>query len=444
MVKELFLNHIRQHNLLKPHEHVLLTVSGGLDSMVMLHLFVTTGFKVSVAHCNFQLRGAESDGDEQFVSDSCQHLEVPFYTRRFDTNNYATQKGVSIQMAARELRYAWFNELTGSKGIEVIATAHHLNDSIETTLLNLISGRGIDGLTGIAVKNGNIIRPLLFATRAQIETYAVDHSIVWREDSSNQHDHYKRNFIRHQIIPRLKQLNPALEDSIQRSMLKNAAAGELALQGISSFRDRYVNNSHQRMAISKAGMAVFQYPQAVLYELVRGQGFTLEQCEQAIAALHGQSGKQFLTPTHQMTIDREEMIITAVSHHFLPDQVHIDEHQSKSTLGGWSMELVSSADCTITTATHHVSLDAGKIQFPLTWRPWHEGDYFVPLGMTNRKKVSDFLIDTKIALSDKAGVTVVVSKGEIIWVVGHRISHHFRITASTRRVLRLKVEPYFV
>ena len=441
-MQEVFLQHLEQNKWAGPHQRILLTVSGGLDSMVMLHLFASAGFRVSVAHCNFQLRADESDSDEQFVAVECKQLQIPFYSKRFATNNYATEKGISTQMAARDLRYAWFNELAEQEKFDFIATAHHLNDAVETTLLNLISGRGLDGFTGIPATNGRIIRPLLFATRTDIENYAADYSIAWREDSSNQSDDYKRNFIRHQVIPQLKQLNPGLEESISRSIRKNKGILELKKQGLVSLEAHYLTREGERVAINKSAFDSFRYPEAVLYEMIRQYGFALEHCDQIIAALRGQSGKNFLSATHQLVVDRHQLIITP--HRTEWEEIRIVKDQKTSLLGTWRMEMAITSDCSISSDPYCVSFDAGKVIYPLTWRLWKEGDFFYPLGMNNKKKISDFLIDTKVAMNDKATITVLESKGEIMWVTGHRISHHFRITSETKQALCLKVLSHFV
>jgi tRNA(Ile)-lysidine synthase len=434
-VQELFLKHIDQNKLFKPDQRILLAISGGLDSMVMLDLFIAAGFHFGVVHCNFQLRGSESDDDEQFVRERCKHGKIQFYAKRFETNNYATTNGLSIQMAARELRYAWFHELLVKERYDFISTAHHLNDSVETLLLNLINGRGLDGLTGIAVKNNHIVRPLLFATREQIKEYASDKVIIWREDSSNQHDDYKRNFIRHQITPRLKELNPALEESLSRTIRKNEGTLELEQLGVEQFESHNVNRQGVRIEIQKEPFTKLTRPASVLYTVIKSHGFLLEQCDQIIASLHAQPGKRFLSSTHQLVIDRNELIITLQTH--VGEKVLIDENQRDVLMEPWALQIEITRDLSLNgTNPQQASLDADKINFPIVWRPWKEGDFFYPLGMEHKKKVSDLLIDLKVPVSDKATVTVLECNGEIIWVAGYRISNHFKITPETKRAIR--------
>ena len=441
-MREQFLEHIHRNTLCSVSDRILLTVSGGLDSMVMLHLFGSNGFHVSVAHCNFQLRGKESDGDEDFVAARCKHLSIPFHSKRFETNNYATQNNISTQMAARELRYAWFAELQQKEKLDLVATAHHLNDSIETVLFNLVNGRGADGLTGIAVRNGKIIRPLLFASRKEIEQYAALNGITWREDDSNQHDDYKRNFIRHRVIPKLKEVNPNLEQSVLQSMEKTRGIIELKELGVSGFKSNYVIEQGKRTAINKEAILQLSYPAGVLYELIKAGGFSLDHCNQIIPGLKGQSGKKFLSPTHQLIIDREELIITP--HADFYKEVTITKEQTESSLGPWNLEIEETSDLTLSNNPFQVLLDADKVKYPLSWRPWKEGDFFYPLGMEQRKKISDFLIDQKVPLSEKSTVTVIESEGEIIWVVGYRISNRFKIASETKKAVRFLLIPYFV
>ena len=439
-----FQEHITRQRLCKTTDKILLAVSGGIDSMVMLQLFHACGYKIGVAHCNFQLRGSEANDDELLVQERCHQIQVPFFSKRFETNNYATENKISIQMAARELRYAWFNEVMKHENFDLLATAHHLNDVAETMLLNLTGGRGVDGLTGIPVKHKNIIRPMLFALRSDIEKYAFDESITWREDASNQSLDYKRNRIRHDVIPVLKELNPNLEYTVQRSIDKNLGMIELMKLGIEAFEMKYVVHSGNRMTIDKKALEAFQHPASVLYALIKELGFSLEQCTSIITSLAGtQPGKSFFTPSHQLVIDRMELIITPANQK--PLEILINESQQKAELGSMCMELIGSVDLTMLSGPHEVVFDAANIEYPLIWRTWREGDFFYPLGMEHKKKISDFLIDKKIARNDKEGVTVLESAGEIIWVVGYQISNRFKITPATKCVLRITVtQPHFI
>jgi len=440
-VLEPFQNHIIRHRLCKTTDKILLAVSGGVDSMVMLHLFHDSGYKISVAHCNFQLRGEASNDDEAFVKQTCDQLQVPFFSTRFSTNNYAAEHGVSIQMAARDLRYAWFQEILVSEGFDLLATAHHLSDSVETVFLNLIHGRGIDGLTGIAVKSKQIIRPMLFALKEDIEKFATASAIPWREDSSNQTDDYARNQIRHGVLPVLKKLNVNLELTVQRSMEKNLGVLELLRFGIQEFESMHVVHSPGRVVIRKESLSSFQYPASVLYALVKPHGFSLEQCQSIVKSLDGQVGKSFFSSSHRLVIDRKDFIIT--ENLLTQSEVHIHKGQHDAIAGPWKLELTEANTVSKLNEKYIVCLDADRIQYPVIWRTWKEGDWFYPLGMDHKKKVSDFLIDRKVARNDKDHITVLESAGEIFWVAGHQISNRFKITAETKRAIRLAITPYF-
>ena len=436
----LFQSHIRQNKLCKATDKILLAVSGGLDSMVMVHLFRQGGYHFSVAHCNFQLRGAESDGDEEFVKQKCGHFSIPFFTHRFETNNYATTNGVSIQMAARELRYAWFNNLLSEEKYDWVATAHHLNDSIETVLLNLTKGSGIEGLCGIAVKNKKVIRPLLFATREEIENYAAAEGITWREDSSNSTDDYQRNFIRHQLVPRLNELNPSWAQAVQRSMEKLKGAEELRELGIQQWKSKNQKSENGKIILSKNGFEKLENPAPILWTVIKEYGFNLDQCQEIIRTFDGQSGKKFSSLDFELVVDRNSLIIFQ-SHSW--DEILIEKGQNEARLSSMFLQIKQEKSPLITDDKSAAFLDAHLLTFPLLWRKWKAGDSFQPLGMQNRKKLSDFLIDEKISLADKESATIIESNGEIVWVVGHRIDERFKVKKETSLAIIMSVEPYF-
>jgi tRNA(Ile)-lysidine synthase len=439
-VIEAFVEHVHVKKLCEPTQRVLLTVSGGIDSMVMLHLFKSAGFSIGVAHCNFQLRGKDSDADEAFVEKHAKTQNIPFYIQRFETNNYATEQGISIQMAARDLRYNWFEKIRQKERFDFIATAHHLNDSIETIIFNLAHGRGADGLVGIAAKNGKIIRPLLFASRNEIEKYAADNQITWREDSSNQKGDYKRNFIRHEIIPKLSELNPGFEEAMTRSIKKNEGILEIKKIGLALFENRNENRDDSNFSIPKTTIQAFEHAGSTLYQLIKKFGFTLEQSEQIFSILDGQSGKSFFSNSHHLVVDRDALFISEIIEAL--NSTVITRQQPVSQLNGLRMQFATTSDLTFDNET--VLLDADKLSFPLTWRAWKEGDFFYPLGMSNKKKISDFLIDNKIPITDKKKITVLESGGEIAWVVGHRISDRFKITPDTKQAARFTLTSHFV
>jgi tRNA(Ile)-lysidine synthase len=432
-VLEQFLNHIQRNKLCTTSDKVLLAVSGGIDSMVMLYLFAKGGFDIGVAHCNFQLRPLEANQEEKLVSETCTLKGLPFYCRRFNTKEYAAEKGLSTQLAARELRYQFFHEVAQAHGYNYIATAHQINDNIETLLINLVRGTGIDGLTGIPMINGKVIRPMLFVSRAEIQAFALKKNIQWLEDSSNLESQYHRNLIRNKVIPLLKEINPNLEAGFQNTLQR--------LQGIKHFSDERIRELHlnavtetqDEIHISVSVFDEVEFPSVLLWEWIKEYGFRFDQCE--IILTDHQSGKVFFSQSHQLLINRNSLIIKKRE----KDSVHsIDITADQRIFYNGKFEIVTSAEPIGTFDKekngYTAQLDLGKLKFPLLWRGWEPGDAFIPLGMIHRKKVSDFLIDLKLSRIEKEKVTVVESGGEIVWVVGYRISNTVKITPVTKEI----------
>jgi tRNA(Ile)-lysidine synthase len=417
-VQKRFVQFIEKNNLCTRRQPVFVAVSGGIDSMVLLHLFKASGYNVTAVHVNFGLRGSESDQDEAFVKDRCARLGIACLTKAVETKNYATRKGLSVQMAARDLRYQWFHELMRSTPGSVVATAHHVNDSGETMLLNIVRGTGIDGLTGIPLSNHGIIRPLAFATRKEIGDYAAEQSITWREDESNLNDHYQRNFLRHRVMGLLKQLNPSLEETLSKNFSRLGAEKELMERSLSDLKENFLSDRDNNIRIAKKSLEGFIHKSGVLLRMIEGFGFNFSTAESIVAAMNGQPGKMFFSNTHQLVVDREELIISSL---FKEDRDNFQVYETTDV----SFEKDPDIAC----------LDAEKIEFPLTLRKWQEGDSFQPLGMNGRKKVSDYLIDEKISVTEKQSVKVLTSKEEIVWLVGMRIDDRYKITSSTKRVL---------
>ncbi len=428
-----FEDHISR--LCQPNQRILLAVSGGVDSMAMLHLFLKAGYTISVAHCNFQLRGDASDEDERFVQQMCEQLKVPFHGKRFETNKHAELHGCSIQMAARELRYVWFKELMQVYSYPLLATAHHLNDNLETTLLNFVRGTGISGMKGIPEKSNNIIRPLLAFTKNELVSYANRNKITWCEDVSNETDDYDRNLLRHQVIPKLQELNPALEQTFKLTNHRLQGATAVFQLGLHHLREQFVTEEKDRMTISTELLQYISFPEVVLWELLKDYGFNYTQCADAVAAAN-QSGKMFLSSGHKLTIDRKAWIVAPLAAEMKAIKVYPND--KKVTLGTLELTIGPCNNKSFSTKPLEAKLDADKITFPLTWRRWQEGDTFIPLGMTQRKKLSDFFIDAKVPRIDKDVATVLESNGEIIWVVGYRIDNRYKITPHTKNILQFK------
>lgn len=417
-----FVQFIEKHNLCAPGQPVFVAVSGGIDSMVLLHLFRSAGYSVTAVHVNFKLRGEESDEDEVFVKNRCGHWGIPFLAKAVETKNYATNNGVSIQMAARDLRYEWFHELLRSRDGSVLATAHHVNDSGETMLLNIVRGTGLDGLTGIPVMNEGIIRPLAFASRDDINKYAADNEITWREDESNLDDHYQRNFVRHRVMSLLKEINPSLDNTLSKNFSRLGAERELMERSVAQLKGDFLLDKEHNIRISKKALQGFIHKSGVLLRMIEQFGFNFSTADSIVAAMDGQPGKMFYSGTHALVVDRDDLIISASQ---IPE---VDFTTYETTDTGYSND------------PDVAHLDADKVIHPLEMRRWKEGDSFQPLGMKGTKKVSDFLIDEKISVIDKQNVFVLTSNNQIAWLVGHRIDERFKITSQTKRVIVVKTK----
>lgn len=435
-----FLHHIERNALFTRRDKILLAVSGGLDSMVMLHLFKAAGFTVGVAHCNFQMRGEDSKADEALVNTTCVEHNISFHLMRFETEKHADEKGLSIQMAARELRYNFFNELLDLHHYNYIATAHHLNDSLETVLLNLVRGTGIDGVTGIPLTSGKIIRPLLFASREEINDYATFHRLSWREDASNASDKYQRNLLRNQVIPLLKTLNPDLEHTVSDTLERLKGTSSLQKLALHHFRQAAIEERDDQLRINLKMLQQQPFAAVTLWEVVKDKGFSYTQSKDIVNDAH-QSGTVFYSASHQLTIDRDGIIITLKNSPTESLDVTIEDTSAIAIRGKETLTLhtINHQQFILDKDPMSAQLDFEAVSFPLTWRQWRPGDSFVPLGMKQRKKISDFLIDIKMPLPEKESVTVLESKGEIVWLVGHRIANPFKVNDKTSRVLRVKL-----
>jgi tRNA(Ile)-lysidine synthase len=433
-VLEQLLIHINRYALCKTTDKILLAVSGGIDSMVMLHLMKEAGFALGVVHCNFKLRGQESDGDAAFVQEISQRMHLPFFTTEFETSAYATAAGISVQMAAAELRYKYFDELLQSEGFNLVATAHHFNDTIESVLLNLVRGTGIDGVRGIASKKGNLIRPMLFATRSMILEHALTEKIQWREDASNLSDDYQRNFVRHQVIPKFQEMNPRFEEGFRETHERLLGAALFSQSYVKAFASTAVEICKQEMTIDSRKIRQSESPAVLLWELIKDRGFKYDQCRRIV--LDHQPGKLFTSDSYQLLVDRNVYIIEKKkSSDFLSSVIEQGQRLAGQPPFVLQTKEVAQSEFKMVKDSSLAQLDADQLQWPLVWRKWQAGDYFVPLGMRQEKKLSDFLIDLKIPFNSKADITVLESAGDIVWVVGYRISERYKVTADTKRIL---------
>jgi len=429
-------NFIDQHHLFTLQSRLLVAVSGGRDSVLLTHLLKQAGYDLGIAHCNFQLRGSESDTEQAFVAALAKKLEVPFYTTNFDTKDYAEQKGMSIQMAARELRYQWFDEIRHSFNYDYIAVAHHQNDSVETILLNLTRGTGIAGMHGILPKNGFIVRPLLFLSRDEVDHIITQEHLNYVEDSSNASVKYARNKIRHEVIPALKELNPNLEQTFDRNMQRFRELEELLNIQTQKLRDElfasYAGDTH----IAIAAIKNLKPQRLLLYELLNTYGFVETVVDDMIASLDKHSGRTFESPGYLLVLDRDKLILTKrqITH---TETVLIEQSTHELNYGDYKLTLLhDDSPLIIRDNPMATSVDADLLIYPLTIRKWTGGDYFYPLGMQGRKKLSDFFVNEKVPLHVKDRVPVLVNgNNDIVWIGGYRTDDRYKVTAHTKKVI---------
>ncbi len=442
--KERFIRYIEENELVTHDDNILLTVSGGVDSMVMLHLFAECGYRVDVAHCNFQLRGEESDEDELLVEREARKVGAGFYNRRFATLEEMERTGESMEMAARRLRYAWFEELCNQYGYTAVAIAHHADDSIETFFINLLRGTGLRGLTGISTQVGHIIRPLMFASRREISEYALHHNIPFREDSSNRSTKYLRNKIRLGLIPRIREINVKFTDLMRRNISRLTEA-QLFIDGaIEKIRGEVVehNGGVDTIHIDRIDGS---FPRGfVIYELLNSAyGFKGDVCDSLCKALErGLTGKRFYSKSHTACIDRGNIVVCPIEDND-PCEVEVPRGVMRSYCGNSVLYFETSDIALIKefgVPENVAQLDADLLKYPLVLRRWREGDWFVPFGMTGRKKVAQLLIDAKVSMAEKQRQFVLLSGDDIVWVVGRRIDDRYRLTDKTDNVLRITKE----
>ena len=443
------LNFIKKEKLFAKGGKGLLTVSGGVDSIVMCDLFHKSGFSFGIAHCNFKLRGKESDGDEQFVKSLAEKYKVPFHKKVFNTKSNSEKKKISIQMSARDLRYEWLKRLAQDKKYDFIATAHHLDDSIETFFINILRGTGIAGLQGVPVKHGNIIRPLLFASKKQIREYAEENKLQWREDSSNFTDKYLRNNIRHHLIPSLKKLNVGFEKTITKELSYFKEAGEIFKKFIEEKKKDIVSEEGKNILLNIKKLKDSGYPETVLHELLRAYDFTPETTELIVQRMYATAGKKFLSPTYRLIKDRDFLILTPKKkirpflYSFIKRKTEKfllkrNQRKFKNKNIHLRMEVINGNILEVKDTSSVVAyLDHSALVFPLSLRKWKPGDFFIPLGMKGKKKLSDFFIDIKLPIPEKENAWVLESSTNIVWVVGYRIDERFKITPHTKKVYKV-------
>lgn len=440
----LLLKYIEKEKLFISNDKVLLAVSGGLDSVVMCELFHKANLNFGIAHCNFQLRDKESDEDETFVESLAAHYNVSFHTTTFKTASLAKKSKTSIQVTARELRYKWFEAIRQEYDYNYIATAHHLNDSIETFLINFARGTGISGLHGILPKQQYIIRPLLFATREELETFAKKQKLNFREDSSNASDKYVRNKIRHHIVPVLKEINPGFEKTAAVTIQRLIDTENIYKTEIENKRASIVKSENNSTTISVRALKKLVSLNAYLYEFLMPFDFNASTIEEISAALNKESGKQFFSPTHRLIKDRDVLLIQKSKKEKPENERQFKITKSQTVLKTETFELhfkaLKSANYELPTTSSTALIDFEKLEFPLVIRRWQQGDVFFPLGMKGKKKLSDFFIDKKLSLYQKENTWLLTSGDKIVWIIGLRPDDRFKITTKTKKVYRIEFQ----
>lgn len=421
MIQQRIKQYIEKEDLFSSGSKILIALSGGADSVALLCILHAAGYPCEAAHCNFHLRGEESNRDEQFVRQLCKKYGIHLHTIDFDTTRYAAEKHISIEMAARELRYNWFEEIRNQCRADVVAVAHHQDDSVETILLNLIRGTGITGLLGIRPRNGVIVRPLLCINREEIMRYLQSIGQDYVTDSTNLEDEYTRNKIRLNLLPLMQTINP----SVKNSLIETSNY----LSDVATIYNRYIEEAKTRIATTE-GIRICELvkepaPEALLFEILHPLGFNSAQIKDIVHSLHGQSGKQFSSKEWRVIKDREFLLLEKIQSEDkeeLPFQIIKEEKEYTS-------------DFQIPRKKGTACFDADKLDGTISYRKWRTGDTFIPFGMKGKKKVSDYLTDRKFSISQKERQWVLCCGERIAWLIGERTDNRFRIDETTRRVV---------
>lgn len=440
-----FLRYISDTKLFTKRNSMLLAVSGGVDSMVLANLMHRAGFNFAIAHVNFKLRGNAANLDQACVEQCANKIGVPFFTLNTNTKAYAKNHKVSIQMAARDLRYAFFNELATEHRFDFVLTAHHQDDAMETLLINITRGTGIAGLHGILPSQGKIRRPLLWASRKQVEDYAIQHKIVFRNDASNLEEKYHRNKIRLKVMPVLKELNPSLDKAFF-NLMKNALTAEQIQNEYLQQRGKVLCRKVEKdLVIQIDALMAEAHPELILYHLLQSKGFASNTAANVLRSFETKAAKSFTSPEFTLLKDRSQLVISGldntpvVAASISKTKKEITYAKLQIKLDRLKGGLLEHLGASVKAGSNTIYLDYEKIEFPITVRPWKSGDALVPFGMKGRKKISDILTDSKISAQEKKQAAVLVSGNRVVWLLGIRFDERFKITTSTKTVLRISV-----
>ena len=431
---------IQQHSLFQKNDRLLIAVSGGVDSIVLCELCHLSGFDFEIAHCNFQLRGEDSEADELLVIKTAEKYGVKIHAIKFDTLTYAAENKTNIQIAARELRYDWFNAIAKENEINHILTAHHANDNAETIVMNFFKGTGINGLKGMQPQKsgigGKITRPLLFATKQAIIDFAIENKLAWREDVSNASDKYTRNYFRNELLPSIEKVIPHVEENLIENIERFSDTAILYDVALDKLKSGLLFNKGNEIHIPVLKLMKTPAYKTVFYEILKPYGFVSSQMKDTVQLMSSESGKYITSATHRLIRNRNWLIICAVLNEN-NSVIVIDNPDAVIEIENKKLKIESiKAPINIEAHSSFGYADADKIKFPLICRKWKQGDYFYPLGMTKKKKLSRFFVDQKLSISDKEKIWVIESDKKIIWIVGMRIDDRIKITPSTKTVVK--------
>jgi tRNA(Ile)-lysidine synthase len=430
-------NYIKRQDLLKPNDKIIVGLSGGSDSVVLLFILYHLGYECIAAHCNFHLRGEESLRDEQWAAQWAASLRVPFYKQDFDTYSIAQKRSISIEMAARDLRYEWFEQLRQELQAEAIAIAHHSDDNVETMLLNLIRGTGIAGLTGIKPKSGRIVRPLLCVSKEEILHYAKTEKLTFITDSSNLQDEFTRNKIRHQVLPLLQSLNPSLNTSLLRTMEHLTEVAKIYQSHITEAKKNVFNASSQTIDIQ--ALLAYPSPESILFEILKEYGFKKDVIQNIFQSIENQSGKEFFSQKYKLIKDRTCFFLFFLEQTKENLVVYIAENERKTTFPFPMNISVQQKKPEIVNDKNIAYFDFNKLKFPLMLRKWQKGDRFIPFGMKGSQKLSDYFNNHKLNKQEKEDTWILCSENKIIWIVGYRTDNRFRIDENSKKFYILKL-----